>query len=365
MIPFFGVARQYANLREQILDTTDRVLTTGQMLDGPYVEEFEAAMARRCDRQFAIAVNSCTQALVMALGPISRPAGDHNVLIPALGFAATVNSVVMTKSVPVFCDVDRNGLMDLESMDSTMTSGGIRTIMYSNLFGNTVDYDRFQVISQFFNNSDVVIIEDAAQSFGARYQGIPSGKLGHISALSFDPTKNLNNYGSGGMLLTDDHSLAMMFKRLRNNGRWGEYCGTNSRMSESDCAQMLVKLQHFDAWQERRQEIAEYYLGELDGYVDLLPPNVGVDHAWSKFVIRSSERQQILEALDDAGVETRIHYDVPLSELQLSRSYATVSPTDFCEAQAFSIECLSLPIYPELADSEVEVIVTTIQRCLR
>ena len=352
LIPFFGLKRQYKNLREELLDASDHVYSSGQVLDGLHTRLFEQLIAKRCNRQFAIAVNSCTQGLIMAMQTISQT----TVAIPAVSFAATVNSVLMTTHTPKFVDVDYQGLMDLDKLDTT----DVGVIMYANLFGNTVDYDRFRIITEFFGNGKYVI-EDAAQSFGASYKGIPSGKMGDISVLSFDPTKNLPNYGSGGMILTDDIELAMDLLNLRDNGKNSDNAvpGTNSKMSESDCAQMLVKLKHFDAWQERRNAIAKYYTNQLCNYVDVLGPDEDVEHAWHKFILRVPHRSKLADSLISHGIETKHHYSFPLTDLEVSQPY--VEHDYYYGAENFCRESLSLPIYPELLDSEVEYIVETIR----
>jgi dTDP-4-amino-4,6-dideoxygalactose transaminase len=238
--------------------------------------------------------------------------------------------------------------------------------MYANLWGHTIDWDRFKVFTEFFNE-DMCIIEDAAQSFGAYYNGIPSGKMGYASVLSFDPTKNLSNFGSGGMVLTDDLSLAEALANLRNNGKpdGHHYPGTNSKMSESDCAQLLVKLKHFDAWQRRRTEIAEYYISELNEFVDIVLPGDGVESAWHKFVIRLTGRHALKHHLNLDGIETKIHYDKPLFELPVGYEYIDYARDLHRGATSFSRECLSLPIYPELTDSEVTRITESVLNFLR
>jgi dTDP-4-amino-4,6-dideoxygalactose transaminase len=267
----------------------------------------------------------------------------------------------MTEHNPRFVDVDYKALIDLESMDSSLNQQ-CSNIMYANLFGNIVDYDRFRVLTEFFGNKPY-IIEDAAQSFGAYYKGIPSGKLGDISVLSFDPTKNLPNYGSGGMVLTDDYDTALAILDLRDNGKMGvhSYPGTNSKMSEADCAQMLVKLQYFDAWQKRRTAIADYYIEQLHPYVDIIMPNKHVEHAWHKFVMRVESRDKFKHHLAICGVETKIHYDKALTDLDLSAPYINGITEQCTMAEQFCKETISLPIYPELKDSEVEYIVQQVK----
>jgi dTDP-4-amino-4,6-dideoxygalactose transaminase len=363
-IPFFGVDRQYKTLREEIMATMDEVYLTGQVLDGPCTVAFEEAVAQRCGRQWAVAVGSCTQGLVFAQQAcVPR---DSKILIPTLSFAATLNSVIYSGHEPIFCDTDPNALLDLETMDMALAGAGINAIMYANLFGHVIDYDKLRLQTEFFND-DIFVIEDAAQSFGATYKGQPSGSLGHVSVLSFDPTKNLNNYGSGGMVLTDSYSIYESIVDLRDNGKktHHEGFGTNSKMSEADCAAMLVKLQHFDEWQARRTAIAEYYAQELDGYVDVVGPGPDVESAWSKFVIRLTERHGLKDYMKSEGIETRFNYDRPLFELPVGYNFIDYARELFRESTAFSRECLSLPIYPELTDSEVETVADAVINYLR
>ena len=359
-IPFIGIARQYKELREEILDASDRAYRGGQVLDGPYTATFERHMAQRCMRQFAVAVNSGTQALVFAQMATARNEGIEKVMIPGVSFVATLNSVFMAGNQPVYCDVDHNALLDIESIDYAL-DGNVDTIMYVNIFGNVLDYNRLLNVARFFND-DVKIIEDAAQSFGATYNGIPSGKLGDVSVLSFDPSKNLGNYGSGGMILTDDHDIYQFCLALRDNGKIlnHNFAGTNCKMSEADCAQMLVKLKYFDTWQRRRAEIADYYADNLSNWVDVLLPNQDVEHAWHKFVMRTGNRSQMQGYLASKGIETKIHYAEPLYEHPVGWDYIDYARDLMRGSSAHTQEALSLPIYPELQDSEVEHVVDSI-----
>ena len=369
-IKFFGIDRQYQNLRSEILEITDSVLSTGHVLDGVYVNRFEKQMAQRCGRKYAVAVNSGTQALVFAQHNMNHTVNlmdqEEKVLIPGVSFVATLNSVIQAGNTPVFCDVDDRCHMDLGNFDIALTGAGITTVMYVNIFGNCLDYDKLKLICGFFNpHQEIKIIEDAAQSFGASYKGRPSGSLGDISVLSFDPTKNLNNYGSGGMLLTDDETVANELRDLRGNGRHtghGE-SGTNSKMSEVDCAQMLIKLQYFDSWQKRRTEIAEYYVEHLSGFVDIILPEQDTVSSWHKFVIRPFIRSKLINYLRDCDIETKIHYDTALHEYSIA--YHFDRPAQMRYSEAHSREAMSLPIYPELTDAEVEHVVNSIRKFYR
>jgi dTDP-4-amino-4,6-dideoxygalactose transaminase len=360
LIHFFGIKRQYQTLRDELLDAVDRVYASGQVLDGHYTEEFERQIALRCGRKYAVAVNSCTQGLVMAQSMMFMQ--GTKILIPTVSFVATINAVLLNGNEPVLCDVDDQALIDLESLDYALKGAGIGGIMYANLFGNTVDYDRFKMLSGFFNEG-AKVIEDAAQSFGASYMGQPSGSLGDVSVLSFDPTKNFNNYGSGGMVLVDNLADAKLLRDLRDNGKTNEHDnpGTNSKMSEADCAQMLVKLKYFNKWQQRRQQVAEYYNRELEDFVEVPKTTKGTVHAWSKYVIKCTDRSALRLHLSKTGIETKVHYERPLYEYPVGYNYINYASELYRNASAFCSECLSLPIYPELTDAEVETIVEEVK----
>lgn len=369
-IPFFGIDRQYKSIQAEILEVTNDILVSGQVLDGHYTEIFELTMAKRTNRRHAISVNSGTQALIFALKCLKMTNSRiRTVLIPAVSYIATVNSVIEADLEPIFCDVDSvTGIIDLKSI--SVPTEDIDALMYVNLFGNCANYEQIKSFGTLFKEKSNYIIEDAAQSFGSSWNGQPSGNLGDISIFSFDPTKNLNNYGSGGMLLTDDQDWVELVKDFRNNGKNNNfvYSGTNSRMSEVDCGQMLVKLKYFDQWQQRRKEIAEYYNNELRDYVVTPDSELHelVDHSWSKYVIHHHDRSQIVKELENVGIESRIHYHQPLategvsfmSKLLADKNFILEGADEFCKT------ALSLPIYPELTDEEVEEIVSVIQYSL-
>jgi len=355
-VPFNGLSRQYASLREELLHATDLIYSSGQVLDGEYTIKFEQAIALRTDRKYAISVNSCSQALLLSLLTQSGRCYGKKVAIPALSFAATANSAVMAKQKIKFIDTDNNGILDISKLDCD----NVGLILYVNLFGNVIDYDKLTLMSGGVNIS-IPIIEDAAQSFGAYYKGIPSGKLGDISCLSFDPSKNLPNYGSGGMVLTDDSEVASQILNFKDNGKQSSHwlAGTNSKMSEADCSQMLVKLKYFDQWQARRAKIAAYYADNLSDVVSVPEYSSDVIPSWHKYVITTFDRRNELESkLAKYGVETKVHYKTLLSDMNV---FCHSSKIPFPTADLISNTALSLPIYPELQDIEVEYVAASVR----
>lgn len=320
-----------------------------------------------CQRKYAVAVGSGSSALefvyrALKYGNPHATSYDKKIIIPAQSFVATLNSVINAGFEPSFCDVDRiTGLLDPINIDQSIDSVGALTTV--NLFGNVVDYGKLKTY-QLFKKNNVPIVEDAAQSFGAYYQDIPSGKLGDVSCLSFDPTKNLSCYGSGGMVLTDTAWIAGAILDLRDNGKCSDHhaAGSNSKMSEVECAQLLVKLRYFDQWQRRRQEIAKYYIDQLNELVTIPKIEDHVVSSWSKFVVHLPnlvKRSGFNLYLDSVGIETKIHYKTPL-HLQPVVYHRGLVHLSLAGAEKFSETCVSLPIYPELNDSEVERIVDSI-----
>lgn len=361
-IPFFGVDRQYANLREEILSVTDAVYRSGWVLDGENTLDFEQAIERLTERKYAITVNSGTQALVFALRSIKD--NRNKVLIPAVSFVATLNAVLEAGFDPVFCDVDPwTGLIDFNKIPVPVDE--LAAVMYVNLYGNVIDYNKLLSYKALWDEYGIPVIEDAAQSFGAYYRGVPSGKLGDISVLSFDPTKNLNNYGSGGMVLTDDPEIFEAVNDYKDNGKGNMHSvpGTNSKMSEADCAQMLVKLKYFDQWQTRRKEIANHYTQELSGVAGIrIPPvDADVEHSWHKYAIHVENRLKFQTRMTVVNVDTKVHYSKPLHLEPVSFIYAVENNLGVMyNAEEFCKSTISLPIYPEMSDAEVEYVVDSV-----
>lgn len=339
-IPFIDLARQYETIREELLDQCDTVYLSGRMIDGPVTVAFEDVMAKRCQRRHAITVNSGTQALIFSLIAMTD-CRHQGVMYPAVSYMATKNSVDMLNRDSHVVDVDDQGLLDIRNIDISPMKSRIGVLMYVNLYGNMVDQDKITMYTNFFSDG-LVTLEDAAQSFGATWRGRPSGSFGTVSILSFDPMKNLPHYGSGGMVLTDDDRIAAEIRNLKDNGRPSHFTqpGTNSKMSEADCAGMLVKLRHFDEWQRRRTEIAEYYTLRLSDYVQVPHVEPHVVPSWHKYVIQTPDRDDLQKYLDAHSVETKIHYPYVFQDLP--------------NASNLMSRVLSLPIYPEMTDGEVE-----------
>lgn len=350
-IAFTGLKRQYNNLRQEILDATDSVLTSGILMDGPRTSHFELWLAGKNKTRYAVTCHSGTQALEMIADYYSQriTIRPPKILVPAFTFPASANAFIRAGWDIEFIDTDAYGVMDLSKIDFTQTHHAVLAV---GLYGTSVEHFTHQYVGG--------IIEDAAQHWLAN----DSKRVGPVAAISFDPMKNLGNYGNGGAVVTDDIEFVNFAHGWRCHGKITNHAevGTNSRMSEVDCAQMLVKAKYIDDWQLRRYEIAYHWMREFedaDAPLRCLVTRNNIDrHALHKFVIDVDNRDEVAQKLKWAGIETKVHYQYPLHELPAYQQYQ--GPTILSAASSLSRRCLSLPIYPELTDSEVEHIANAV-----
>ena len=345
-IAFTGLKKQYNNLRSEILDVTDEVYRSGQLMDGNYTAEFENWLAKRNGVKYAVTCHSGTHALEIIAAYYAQKIGmttAPKVLIPTLTYAATANAFMRAGWEVVLVDTDTYGVINLKKVAQDLN---VQAVVAVGLYGIALK-------NQLYYASGIVI-EDAAQHWLSN-EGF---RLGNAAAISFDPMKNLNNYGNGGAVVTSDIDLLSFAREWRNNGKpVHQELGTNSRMSEVDCAQMMVKTKYIDQWQKRRGEIAKYWIDRFKGtgIRSLIDDNNFTHHSFHKFVIDLDRRDIVKRNLDLHNIETKIHYAHPLHELS---AYTHLDGPDILSvASALSRRVLSLPIYPELSDLEVEYII--------
>lgn len=364
-IAFTGLQRQYANLRKEILDATDQVLTSGCLMNGPFTQQFEEWLAQKNHSNYAVLCHSGTQALEILAGYYRTESGHYRpdtglwedpldkptVLIPAMTFPASANAFVRAGWNIHLIDTDANGNMNFDDIWPDLSYEAILGI---GLYGAALPDSLRRV--------NLLIIEDAAQ----HWLSDCCHRAGVASAISFDPMKNLSNYSNGGAIVTNDRNLSDYARNWCDNGKRSGHAqtGTNSRMSEVDCAQLLVKSQYIDQWQSRRRSIAAQWIDQFETLpVRCLINGSNFDaHSFHKFVIDVDNRDQVAAALKERGIETKIHYRHPLHELEAYQQYA--GPSVLSTASSLSRRCLSLPIYPELTDSEVDYIASSLLDCV-
>jgi len=352
-IPFTGLKKQYNTLRTEILDATDEVLRSGVLMAGNYTAEFEYWLARKNHVSYAVTCHSGTQALEIIASYYASKITIYppKVLVPALTYPATANAFVRTGWKVEIIDTDAYGQMDLRNIDRKQS---IQAICAVGLYGQAVK-------NQYFYYTDT-IIEDGAQHWLAS----DCNRLSNSCAISFDPTKNLANYGNGGAVVTRDADLARYARDWVNNGKHQGHmtAGSNSRMSEIDCAQMMIKTRYIDAWQKRRGEIAAHWIERLKkrNVRSLIDDSNFTDHAYHKFVIDIDDRDNVQKQMSLRKIETKVHYVDPLWDLPAYEGMGEYNMLN--AAYALSRRCLSLPIYPELSDLEVEYVIDQLLNCV-
>jgi dTDP-4-amino-4,6-dideoxygalactose transaminase len=350
-IAHFGLARQYKNLKAELLEATDLVLRSGELMNGSYTTAFETWLAMRTNTNFALTVHSGTQALEIMAHWIRKNSDDNHdhppiVRIPNITYIATLNAFIKAGFVIELVDTDKNGLMRPET--ENILSNFTKITCNVGLYGAN---PHLQTITGHHYN-DVV---DGAQHW------LVADNVGAGMAISFDPTKNLPASGNGGAIVTNDIDLYDFAYSYRSNGKSDhQSAGTNSRMSELDCAHLSVRANYIDKWQWRRKEIRHYYLDELKNIDVRCLSRDHLIHADQKFVIYTDKRDQLQQYMSDAGIETKIHYAKALSELPIAK-HIYAKPDMLSSSVNLCRGLLSLPIYPELTDSEVEYIANSLK----
>lgn len=358
-IPFTGLRKQYNSLRSEILDATDEVLRSGCLMNGNYTAEFENWLAKKNGVKYAVTVHSGTSALEVIAEYYATEGSTPNpprVLIPTMTYAATANAFMRAGWEVMFIDTDSQGLLQPKNIPEI----SYQAVVLVGLYGAAISH--FGDISTWrrWTLEDKIIIEDAAQ----HWLSANCVRIGRATAVSFDPMKNLSNYGNGGAVLTNDANLFHFARAWRDNGKQDfTQTGTNSRMSEIDCAGMMVKTRSLDAWQSRRRSIAQYWQDRLQGtgIRSLINGDNFDDHALHKFVIDIDDRDQTQNKLGVRKIETRIHYIQPLHEMGCYRQWP--GPDILSAASSLARRVLSLPFYPELTDLEVEYIIDQVVDC--
>lgn len=361
-IPFMRLDRQFAAHHSRFMAAMMPVLESGAVLKGPPVEVFEAKLASMLGAKHAIAVSSGTDAMLLAILALDLPAGSR-VAVPALTFIASAAPILHAHCQPVFVDCElQTGLANEEQIISLVERRAVDAVIIVHLYGQLQDMDR---IAPAARANGVSIIEDAAQALGALRHGLPAGKAGLCSAISFDPMKVIGAFGCGGAVITNDDDVAETIRQLRYHGDDGtsRYVrpGFNAQMHGVQAAMLSVKLDLMPEWQDRRRVIANALDNALQGIPGLrrmatLPGNIHNDH---KYVLWVENREPLRAALADAGVQTKVHYGPPLHRQPLFAAFA--EGCDCPDAEAIAAHALSLPMYPELTDGEVSYIAEVIE----
>jgi dTDP-4-amino-4,6-dideoxygalactose transaminase len=365
-IPFLTLARQVAGLRAELDRALNAVVDSQGFANGPAVAVFEQELAEYIGVGNVVALNSGTSALHAALICAGVGAGDE-VITVAHTWISTVWAVSYVGARPVLVDVDPLTC----GLDPRLAERAIgprtRAILTVHLYGHPADLDP---ILELGARHGIPVIEDCAQSIGARYKGRPTGGFGRVNATSFYPGKNLGAFGEGGAVLTDDATIAARVRRLRDHAQDGRHnhveLGFNWRMDGLQGAVLSVKLSHLDRWNTRRGEIARRYLEDLEGTPGLtLPsPQPWADPIWHIFPVYHERRDALRAALEERGVQTGVHYPRPV-HLQPAYAWLGLGPGALPVSERLARTEISLPMFPELTDQEADAVVRAVREACR
>lgn len=365
-IPFIDLKAQFSALEPEIRARMDRVLEHGRYIMGPEVNELEALLAdyvggeREC-----ITCASGTEAMLIAMMALGIGPGDEVITTP-FTFVATAETIVLAGATPVFVDVK----LENANLDETMVEAAItertKAIIPVSLYGQPCEMDALNAIAGKYR---LAVIEDAAQSFGATYEGKRSCALSSIGATSFFPSKPLGCYGDGGALFTDDADLAQAMREIRVHGQSARYVhtriGVGGRMDTLQCAIVLAKLTRFQEELEARTRVSAKYLREL---ADLAPDLKLIEVAtnrtsvWGQFTVKVEGRQALVDALGGLGVPTAVHYPVPLNQQEAYLKFG--DPHSTPNAKKLSETVVSLPMSADLCDQDQDLIIRSIRKAL-
>lgn len=363
-VPLVDLAAQHAEISGEVASGWEAVLSSMGLIGGAFVADFEAGFASFQGVAHCVGVANGTDAIELALRALGVGKGDE-VIVPANSFIATALAVLRAGATPVLVDCDpQHYLMTAESVACKLSSA-TRVLVPVHLFGQMAPVEQLKAL-----DPNLLVIEDAAQAHGARRLGRAAGSWGDAGAISFYPGKNLGAYGDAGAVLTESEAVAARVRALRNYGSERKYyhpeIGFNSRLDPLQAVVLAAKLKRLNRWNEMRCALAQRYDEMLGGIEEVQRPFVleGNCHVWHLYVVRVPNRDQVVRALHNAGIEAGIHYPVPM-HLQGALSFLGHRAGDFPEAEAAAGSMISLPMYPHLsADAQLRV-VEALTRALR
>ncbi len=364
-IPLTDLKAQYDLIKGEIDPAIQRVVREGHFILGAEVKAFEEEMAAYCGTRFAVGVASGTDALQLALLAVGVKPGDEVITTP-FTFIATAEAITQCQATPVFVDIDpKTYNLNPEQIKAKITPR-TRAILPVHLYGQPADMEPILKIGQ---QHSLKIVEDCAQALGAEYKGKKAGSMGDAGCLSFFPAKNLGAYGDGGMVVTSDPEIAETVEMLRKHGaRQGYYHllpGFNSRLDTIQAAILRVKLKYLDKWNDLRRSRASLY-NQLISQMDGIEPPYNADfstHSCNYYTIRLKDshlqRDELRQHLEGKGIQTAIYYPLSLhlQEVYKSLGYQT---GDFPQSELAQEQVLSLPMYPELSNEQIEAVVSAI-----
>jgi dTDP-4-amino-4,6-dideoxygalactose transaminase len=372
-VQMLDFSRQYASIRQELLDAIESVCASQRFILGPQVASFEQAAAAACAVPHAVGCASGTDAIWLALAAANIGPGDAVITTP-FSFFASVSAILRCGAQPLLADIDPATFnLSATATDEILrspTGTKVKAILPVHLYGQCADWDAFTVLKQKYN---LLLVEDAAQAFGAAWNGTPAGALGDAAAFSFYPTKNLSAMGDAGLVTTlsvtiDDHARVLRAHGMRRR-YYHDEVGWNSRLDSLQAAILEVKLRYLPKWNQQRRDLAARYdelfrnaglQGSTTAAGIVLPfTDPRATHIFHQYVIRAPRRDELRQYLTDRQISSEIYYPLPLHE-QSSLAGLGYKHGDFPISEAAAAEVLALPMYPELREDEQQTVVDTI-----
>lgn len=361
MIPMVDLKGQYLSLKDEIDTNLLEALEKTQFILGPNVRAFEEEAAAYLGIEHTVGVASGTDALHLALIAAGISEGDEVITTP-FTFIATAEAIRYVGAKPVFVDIDPQTYnIDLNQIEAAVTPK-TRAILPVHIFGQPVD---MKAIMELAEKHSLQVIEDCAQSFGSHIDGRQSGSFGIAGCFSFFPSKNLGGYGDGGLVSTNSAKVADHLRVLRNHGSWKQYhhseIGFNSRLDELQAIILRAKLKRIDSYNENRRRVAHRYSAALAKLPGLIPPHEdGIGHhVYHQYTLLAENRDAIMQALRDNEIACAVYYPIPLHKQEVFA--ADCGGLSLPVSEQVSQQCMSLPIYPELSDEQVDQVLEVIE----
>ena len=360
-IPFLDLKRQYLNIQKEIDLAIKDVIDNSLYIRGKHVAEFENSFAKENKIKYCCSVANGTDGLIIALKSLELKQNDE-VIVPAQTWVSTLGAVINVGATPVIVDVDEYFTIDVNEVKKKITTK-TKAIIAVNLFGQSCEMDQLLTLCK---NFDLKLIEDCAQSHFTKYNGKFSGTMSDIGVFSFYPGKNLGAMGDAGAIITNNKNIYEFTKMYSNHGGFVKHehliPGINSRLDGLQAAILKVKLKYIKDWTNKRNEIANIFSEQLSNVEQIKTPLIRKNtfHSFHQFVIKTKKRDELKEYLKHFGIDSLIHYPKCIPNLPISKPYIKNTDT-FKNAYQNELECLSLPIYPELQENHINYLIDTIK----
>jgi len=360
-INFNQLDRGYFKYKDEYDKAVIKTLESGWYILGKKVEQFEREFSKYLGSDYCVGLNSGLDALTLAFRALGVGYGDE-VIVPANTYIASVLGITENGAMPVFVEPDEYYNLDIMKIEENITNK-TKAILVVHLFGQAANMQDIKEIAKKYN---LFLVEDCAQSHGAKYDGKMTGTWGDIGCFSFYPTKNLGAFGDGGAIVTDNIHLYEKLKMLRNYGSKVKYhnqiLGVNSRLDEIQAALLLVKLSHYSELKRERAKIAKKYLEEIKNKNIILPSlRQNSEHVWHLFVVRVENRDKFKDYLMNRGIITQIHYPIP-PHLSEAYAYLEKKKGDFTITEEYACEIISLPLFEGMKVEEIDYVIDIVNK---